>query len=196
MWNLFCLFSWCECLPYTFGHPHPYFCTAICQSLSCCTQLGSLHEKRTRPFVTWHYHQSLPRHFCGDHQLLAQPQPLTIVSSDSRKPRAGEYGGSFRLYFQCLLRRDIADSLLLKPSLALAYHLIGMSHLLSAMRQASFIRLKADGEGGPARLSWTDTGNDRRLPCWWCAFWLQCLIMLDGMAWKSVWTNFDSLFSR
>ena len=148
------------------------------------------------PSVVWHHHQHLHRHFSRDSQLAL----ITTVSSSfsylgSEENHAQVNIGVHLGYTNRAHSEGILASLCFSNVLvALAYHLSGAFKYPPAQRHPSFI--KADGEGSPTCLSWTNAGNDRRLPCWWCSFWLQRVIMLDGAAWKSVRTNFDSLFSR
>lgn len=144
------------------------------------------------PFGTWHHHQSLPGHLGRDSQLaviITTSFNCSYLGSEKKRKKktcTGEYRGPLRLYFYSLWRRDIGFS---SFSVAPANHLIRAFKSSPCMRRPSFNRLEADGEGGPTRPSWTSADHDS-------AFWLQCVVILDGAAWKSAWTNSDSRFPQ
>lgn len=153
--------------------------------MRCCTPLGSLLEKGTVPFVTWHHHQSLHGHFSRDSQLAV----ITTLSSNC------SYLGSEENH--ALVTSGVHLGYTCRAYWEGWWHLHG---ILSGpqnlpLQKASFLqqRLKADDEGDlPVPMRKCQEATLLGV----CFLAPKSTVMLDGTAQKSVLTNFDSLFSR
>lgn len=131
--------------------------------------------------------------------LLSQPQVQTVLIKDMKKAKQRWIQVSIQSCGEGIRVMLCFSGLLAAFAFHHSFH---HAFKTSPGSTTSFLRqrLVADGEGGLARLSRSSAGNDRRLPCWWCAFWLQHVIMLDGTAWKislnKLWFSLLKIYSN